>query len=334
MAGQSVATRLSPREREIANLVAHGLTNKEIAARLGITERTVGTHLQNIFNKVGAGNRVEIATWWTSVATARRESASGPADAAVAAPTAVPTLAVPRANQGFRTRILIAACCIAVLVLGAGDGTIPTAATGAPVLIPGDLPVTPGDLVFQSKMDGVHSGFGPPTIVGDQSASRIRFIKGSIEYDLLKPGGLAGDGPSINPLSAYFAEIQISVTQGSIASFWFSLDVGDTFRRVGSYVVAVNTYYEYLQLGYFVQGEDVVSLAPPVPMDGLQRGRSFRIAALVLPPRYVVYLDGRKVTDVTHSPSPPLHLPSFQIFGDGTGSVHITAFRVYGLKSG
>ncbi|NJP99490.1 response regulator [Streptomyces zingiberis] len=61
------AVRLSPRERDVAGLVARGLTNAEIASALTITAGTVKTHLGNIQGKLGARNRVEIAAWaWQS----------------------------------------------------------------------------------------------------------------------------------------------------------------------------------------------------------------------------------------------------------------------------
>ncbi len=60
-AGQSPLDRLTQREREIARWVAHGLSNAEIAARLGISARTVGTHLSNIYQTVGVPNRTKLA---------------------------------------------------------------------------------------------------------------------------------------------------------------------------------------------------------------------------------------------------------------------------------
>jgi DNA-binding NarL/FixJ family response regulator len=50
---------LSPREREILALVAEGLGNKIVAARLGISEHTVKTHVTSIFEKLGAESRAE-----------------------------------------------------------------------------------------------------------------------------------------------------------------------------------------------------------------------------------------------------------------------------------
>jgi DNA-binding NarL/FixJ family response regulator len=48
---------LTTREREVVNLVAQGLPNKEIASQLGISPRTVEGHLNHVFEKVGASSR-------------------------------------------------------------------------------------------------------------------------------------------------------------------------------------------------------------------------------------------------------------------------------------
>lgn len=61
--GLREAALLSPREREVAALVARGLSNPEIASRLVITLRTAQTHVQNILNKLGMTSRAQIAAW-------------------------------------------------------------------------------------------------------------------------------------------------------------------------------------------------------------------------------------------------------------------------------
>ncbi len=66
MAGSSkeepgALSRLSERERQIAALVARGLKNRDIAAELKISENTVKRHLQSIFDKTGARDRLELA---------------------------------------------------------------------------------------------------------------------------------------------------------------------------------------------------------------------------------------------------------------------------------
>ena len=49
---------LTPREREILQLMSEGLPNKTIANRLSISERTVTTHVANIYSKLHVNNRV------------------------------------------------------------------------------------------------------------------------------------------------------------------------------------------------------------------------------------------------------------------------------------
>lgn len=52
---------LTPRELEVVSLITEGSTNKHIAHTFGISEETVKRHLTNIFNKLGVGNRLELA---------------------------------------------------------------------------------------------------------------------------------------------------------------------------------------------------------------------------------------------------------------------------------
>jgi predicted ATPase/DNA-binding CsgD family transcriptional regulator len=54
---------LGQREADVARLLADGLTNKEIGARLFISERTVESHVRNILNKLGFNSRAQIAGW-------------------------------------------------------------------------------------------------------------------------------------------------------------------------------------------------------------------------------------------------------------------------------
>ena len=55
--------RLSRRELEVSRLVAEGLTNREIAARLFLSERTVDGHLEHVREKLGVNTRAQVATW-------------------------------------------------------------------------------------------------------------------------------------------------------------------------------------------------------------------------------------------------------------------------------
>ena len=59
---------LAKREVEVARLVADGLSNKEIGARLFISEHTVDSHVRSILNKLGCNSRAQIAAWMASPA--------------------------------------------------------------------------------------------------------------------------------------------------------------------------------------------------------------------------------------------------------------------------
>jgi DNA-binding NarL/FixJ family response regulator len=55
------AVRMTPREREVIDLIAEGLSNKEIASRLNLTTHTVKSHVHNILEKLALHSRLELA---------------------------------------------------------------------------------------------------------------------------------------------------------------------------------------------------------------------------------------------------------------------------------
>jgi len=57
------SVRLSDREWEVANLVARGRSNRQIAAELVVSERTVDTHVSHILRKLSLVSRAQIAAW-------------------------------------------------------------------------------------------------------------------------------------------------------------------------------------------------------------------------------------------------------------------------------
>jgi DNA-binding NarL/FixJ family response regulator len=63
---------LSRRQRRVVELVAGGLKNHEIAARLGIGAHVVRNYLSTIYDKVGVSNRVELALWYEARKHERR----------------------------------------------------------------------------------------------------------------------------------------------------------------------------------------------------------------------------------------------------------------------
>jgi non-specific serine/threonine protein kinase len=66
VAAPADAPVLTKRETEVAVLVAEGLTNREIAAKLFIAPRTAETHVEHILTKLGFSNRAQVASWVTT----------------------------------------------------------------------------------------------------------------------------------------------------------------------------------------------------------------------------------------------------------------------------
>jgi non-specific serine/threonine protein kinase len=54
---------LTPREHEVAILVARGLTNHQIASELGMAQRTADTHVSHILHKLGLASRARVRDW-------------------------------------------------------------------------------------------------------------------------------------------------------------------------------------------------------------------------------------------------------------------------------
>jgi DNA-binding CsgD family transcriptional regulator len=63
-AGTRRCSPLTPRETEIARLIAEGMSNKQIASALLIAQRTAEGHVERILNKLGFGSRTQIARWF------------------------------------------------------------------------------------------------------------------------------------------------------------------------------------------------------------------------------------------------------------------------------
>ena len=69
LCGGQKPSALTSREIEVATLVAEGLTNRQIADRLVISERTAQNHVQHILTKLGFTSRSQIAAWTAGLAS-------------------------------------------------------------------------------------------------------------------------------------------------------------------------------------------------------------------------------------------------------------------------
>jgi len=323
--GRSTDSPLTPRERQVASLIGLGLTNRQIGKRLAISERTVGAHVQNILNKLGANNRAQIATWSarSSLDAISVNSGSLPAVARPEPATVAPVAATAIRPTRGRLLSITAVAVFASLLIRSDQVVSPSSAASR-------MHVALGPLAYQAELDGSGAGFSIRYTLGDPDWSDIRFLKGAIEYSVLKPGGNTGHTLAMPPLPRYFAELELSVKPGSDVTFWFVLETTDGSTPPGQHLVYIRTQAEAMQLAYFIGG-DTEYLGPQVPIRGLQTGRSFTISTLVSPPQYEVSLDGASVIKVRHAPSPPRLVPSFAIFSDGTGMVRVSAIRVYAL---
>jgi dTDP-4-amino-4,6-dideoxygalactose transaminase/DNA-binding CsgD family transcriptional regulator len=82
-ATKDTSTSLSAREFEVLDMAARGMTNPEIAARLGLTVHAIKFHLASIYRKLGVGNRTEAAVAYTAVRPPRVSRFAAPLEAAV-----------------------------------------------------------------------------------------------------------------------------------------------------------------------------------------------------------------------------------------------------------
>jgi DNA-binding CsgD family transcriptional regulator len=89
---------LTPTERRVVDLVAEGFTNRQIAERLYVSRRTVATHLEHVFQKLGHANRVELAA--DAVRRAVNDEATPTAPTAPAAAPANPRRPAPAPPHG------------------------------------------------------------------------------------------------------------------------------------------------------------------------------------------------------------------------------------------
>jgi DNA-binding CsgD family transcriptional regulator/sugar lactone lactonase YvrE len=178
------AKPLTRREREIAELVAEGLTNREIAQKLYISERTAEGHVEQIRNKLGFTSRSQVASWATqNLPAPRAETAmeSAPPIASVPAQKAVTArrpVAMPR--WPFGKAGILGVVVIILATLGIGS-----------FLLYRLSPPTPSLGIYTYAGTGVEGYFGdggppdkaeldrPSAIAIDQSSGFLYIVDGN-----------------------------------------------------------------------------------------------------------------------------------------------------------
>jgi DNA-binding CsgD family transcriptional regulator/sugar lactone lactonase YvrE len=189
---------LTRREREVAFLVAQGLTNREIAERLFIAERTAEGHVESIRNKLGFHSRTQLAAWVVEQGrvgtTANIASPAGAATAELAAresdtpATATPAIeptqpkaAVPSLwRRNAHPRAWLAGLVCAVLVAGAVAIAL-TRGTGTRTFVP-LMQTLVGTGVRATSADGapaLSTSLDHPVAVSIGPAGAILFIDGN-----------------------------------------------------------------------------------------------------------------------------------------------------------
>jgi DNA-binding beta-propeller fold protein YncE len=194
--------RLSKRELEVARLVTQGLTNKEIARTLFISQRTAEGHVAQICNKLGFSTRAQIAAWAATV--------DAGAPMSPAAPTLDPVAAIPAMARSHRVISPAAARWIgvAVIVIGLVGGALvalkltPRSAAPEGVTVASGLSRPSGIAVDSAGTILILDGDRVERIAG----TRISFVAGN------GTNGFSGDGGS-----ATEAALNLSVFPGTLA---------------------------------------------------------------------------------------------------------------------
>ena len=221
-----VAPSLTRREREVAILVGQGLTNREIATKLFISERTAESHVEQIRGKLGFHSRVQIATWVAA-------GLPGGASPAPSVPAATASLA-PRA-RGRARRLAIAAggvLLIAVLaVLLFAWLYVPTTVGQRPVTVAGT-----GERAF-SRDGGQASAsalvrplalaIGPSGEIYIAEGHRIREVNKDGKISTFAGTGSAGSAGDGGPA----AQAQLNTPQGLAVDSTGNVYIADTLNH-------------------------------------------------------------------------------------------------------
>jgi DNA-binding CsgD family transcriptional regulator/sugar lactone lactonase YvrE len=203
---------LSRREREVAELVAQGLTNREIAERLFISERTAEGHVQSIRNKLGFTSRTQIAAWTV------RQGDEPPHLPVVrpAEPAATPAATVSTGRTVWKQR---AAAVLAASVLAVG-AMVGLRLSQSPPATGATITTYAGNGVQGSTGDGgpaTRAELAPPTAVATDGSGNLYITTGNAIRKVSASGitvvagsgipGYEGDGGSATQAKFLFSPL-------------------------------------------------------------------------------------------------------------------------------
>ena len=165
---------LTKREREVAILVAEGLTNREIGDRLVISERTAETHIEHIRRKLGVRSRAQVATWAvTGTLIAHPDAHQG------RAPKADP--ASHRSEHRVVTCLFAEVVPSAALTVQLGPERTKMLIDGA-LRDLGSIAAVEGAVVERSTGGSYFAMFGAPVAHADDPTRALRAAEGAIRW--------------------------------------------------------------------------------------------------------------------------------------------------------
>src|SRR6185503_3782130 len=141
-------TSLTKREREVAAYVAEGLTNRDIAERLVISDRTVESHVEHIRNKLGVRSRAQVATWTVTVGEVTAAPLSRGSENRVVTclfADIVPSAAMSTRLGAERTKTMIDQALQELSAIATAEGAVVEKSTGGAYFAMFGAPVTHAD---------------------------------------------------------------------------------------------------------------------------------------------------------------------------------------------
>lgn len=266
---QETAIRLSPRELEVAGMVAQGLTNREIAAKLFISERTVDGHLEHVREKLGVGTRAQVTAW-----VVRQEAAR------IAAPAAAPATGVAAQKWAFAHPRAWLAGALVLALLAAVVGVLRLTAPPPPIIqtFAGSAcaqAIYPGGCYGGDSQRAVDAKLARPTsiavdskgvvYIADYGNGRIRRVAGGVITTLVGGGKeeLADGvlGITVSSKSLGYASTVAVDRQGVPYLLTSRADVLEVWKLVDGFA------YHVVSLG--PSNIDVRQHSPNLPVGGL-----------------------------------------------------------------